>query len=50
MGLYAGGFKSEIDFALEPGWTYIWVGLYPEGGWDLFFLSCFWKYPLELVW
>ena len=31
MGLYAGGFKSEIDFALEPGWTYIWVGLYPDG-------------------
>ena len=29
MGLYPGGLKSWINFALEPEWAYIQVGLYP---------------------
>ena len=29
MGLYSGGFKSRVNFALEPAWAYIWVDLYP---------------------
>ena len=28
MGQYLGGFKSGINFVLEPEWAYIWVGLY----------------------
>ena len=31
MDLYPGEFKSEINFALEPKWAYIRVGLYPGG-------------------
>ena len=31
MGLYPGGLKSGINFALEPEWAHIWVGLYPGG-------------------
>ena len=31
MGLYPGGLKRGIDFALEPEWAYIWVDLYPGG-------------------
>ena len=28
MGLYQGGLKSGIHFALEPEWAYIRAGLY----------------------
>ena len=28
MGVYPGGLKSGINFALEPEWAYIWVGFY----------------------
>ena len=31
QALYPGGLKSGINFALEPQWTYIWMGLYPDG-------------------
>ena len=31
MALCAGGIKSGINFALEPEWAYIQVGLYPGG-------------------
>ena len=31
MGLYPGGHKSGIYFALEPEWIYIRMGLYPGG-------------------
>ena len=30
MGLYPGGLKNGINFALEPEWAYIRVGLYSE--------------------
>ena len=30
MGLYSGGLKSRINFALEPEWTYIRVDVYPS--------------------
>ena len=30
-GLYPGELKSGINFALEPEWAHIWVGLYPGG-------------------
>ena len=31
MSLYPGGLKSGINFALEPEWGYIRVGLYTGG-------------------
>ena len=31
MGLYLGGLESGINFALEPEWAYIRVGLHPGG-------------------
>ena len=31
MNQYLGGFKSGINFALEPEWVYIRVSLYPGG-------------------
>ena len=31
MGLCPGGLKSRINFALEPEWAYIPVGLYLGG-------------------
>ena len=31
MGLCPGGLKSGINFALEPDWAYIWVGLSSGG-------------------
>ena len=31
QALHPGRLKSGINFALEPQWTYIWMGLYPDG-------------------
>ena len=36
MDRYPGGFKSEINFALESEWEYVW-----------YFMKCFFK---ENIW
>ena len=40
MGLYLGGLKSGTNFAVEPAWVYIRVGLYSGFFGMRFYLVC----------